>query len=54
MLRRIRRVQIQPRKHVLDRADYKAPTRQGELDHTDHTDHADHTDEGSICPAWQI
>ena len=37
-------VQIQPRKHVPDHADYTAPTRQRELDHTDHTD------EESICP----
>ncbi|CAN0242423.1 unnamed protein product, partial [Laminaria digitata] len=28
-------VQIQPRKHVLDRAGFKAPTRQHELDPTD-------------------
>ena len=33
--------QIQPRKHVLDRADYTAPTRQRGLDHTD---------QGYICP----
>ena len=25
-------------------ADYTAPTRQHELDHTDHTHHTDHTD----------
>ena len=25
-------------------ADYTAPTRQHELDHTDHTDRTDHTD----------
>ena len=31
-------VQIQPRKPVLDHADYIARTRQHELDHTDHTD----------------
>ena len=30
-------VQIQPKKHVLDRAEYTATTRQYELDHTDHT-----------------
>ena len=30
--------QIQPRKQVLDRADYTSPTRQHELKHTDHTD----------------
>ena len=47
-------VQIQPRKLVLDHADYTAPTRQHELDHTDHTDHADHTDQESIRPTWQI
>ena len=50
-------VQIQPRKHVPDHADYTAPTRQHELNHTDyidHTDHIDHTDQESICPAWQI
>ena len=35
MLWRICVVQIQPRKHVLDHADYTAPTRQHELDHTD-------------------
>ena len=40
--------QIQPRKNVLDYADFVAPTRQHELDHTDHTD------QGSIFPAWQI
>ena len=28
-------VQTQPRKHTLDEADYAAPTRQHELDHTD-------------------
>ena len=38
MLWRICVVQIQPRKHVLDLADYTASTRQHELDHTDHTD----------------
>ena len=31
-------LQILPRKHVLDLADYMAPTRQHELDHTDRTD----------------
>ena len=41
MLRRIYTVQIQPMKHVLDHAEYTAPTRQHELDHTDHTDHTD-------------
>ena len=51
MLRRIYTVQIQPMKHVLDHAEYTAPTRQHELDHTDHTDH---TDQEYICPAWQI
>ena len=46
MLCRICVVQIQPRKHALDRAGYTAPTRQRELDHTDHT-----TDQESIiCP----
>ena len=35
-------VQIQPRKHELDHADYTAPSRQHDLDHTDHTDHTDH------------
>ena len=34
-------VQIQPRKHVLDYADYLAPTRQRELDGSD---------QGYICP----
>ena len=38
-------VHIQPRKRVFDYADYTAPTRQHELDHTDHTDHTGHTDE---------
>ena len=33
------------RKYVLDHADYTAPTRQNELDHTD---------QECICPAWQI
>ena len=51
MLCRICVVQIQPRKHGLDHADYTVPTRQHELDHTDHTDH---TDQEYICPAWQI
>ena len=37
-------VQIRPRKHVLARADYAAPTLQHE---------SDHTDQESICPAWQ-
>ena len=39
-------VQIQPRKCVLDHADYTsmATTRQRELDHTYHTDHTVHTD----------
>ena len=32
-------VQIQRRHLVLDHADYTAPTRRHELDHTDHTDH---------------
>ena len=56
MLCRICVVQIQPRKHALDRAGYTAPTRQHELDHTDHTDRTDHTDQEHIyiCPAWQI
>ena len=31
-------VQIQPRKHVPDGADYTALPRQHELDHTDHAD----------------
>ena len=35
MLCRICVAQIQPKKHVLDRVDYTAPTRQHELDHTD-------------------
>ena len=59
-------VQIQPRKDVLnhaDHADYTAPTRQHELDHTDHTYHTDHThhtdqestcSERSICPIQVI
>ena len=37
--------------HVLNHADYTAPTRNHELDHTDHTDH---TDQDCVCPAWQI
>ena len=41
-------VQIYPRKHALDRADYTALTRQHELDHTDHTYHTDHTDQECI------
>ena len=36
-------VQFQHKKHALDDADYTAPTRQRELDHTDHTD------QGYIC-----
>ena len=47
MLCRICRVQILSRKHVLDHADYTAPTPQREL-------FIDHTDQESICPAWQI
>ena len=35
MLRKICIVQIKPRKHVPDHADYSAPTRQHGLDHTD-------------------
>ena len=46
-VRRICIVQILPRKEVLDHAEYTAPARQHELDHTDHTDH---TDEEYICP----
>ena len=38
-------VQIQPRKPVLDYADYTAPTRQHELEHTD---------QEFIFPAWHI
>ena len=37
-------IQIQSGKHVLDYADYTAPTRQHELDHTNHTD------DQYICP----
>ena len=33
----VTRVQIQPRKRMLDHADCLAPTRQHELDHTDNT-----------------
>ena len=36
---RICEVQIQPRKQVLDLADYTNPTRQHQLDHTDYIDH---------------
>ena len=35
MLCRICVVQVQPKKHVLGRAGYTAPTLQHELDHTD-------------------
>ena len=42
---RVSIVQIQHRKHVVDHADYMAPSRQRELDHTDNE---------CICPAWQI
>ena len=38
LLCKICMVQIQPRKHVVDHADYTAPTRQHELDRTDNTD----------------
>ena len=41
MLRRIRIVPIQPRKHIPDHTGYTAPTWQHELDHTDHTDDTD-------------
>ena len=54
MLQRICKVQIQPRKRVLDQVGFTASARQHELDHTDqnipalkHVDHevgADHTD----------
>ena len=48
-------VQIQPRKHVLDYADYTRAIRQHELNNTDHTDHTDHTDQGSICSrSWTV
>ena len=36
--------------HIYIFAQYVAPTRQRELDHSDHTDHTDHTDQGSIFP----
>ena len=36
-------IQLQPGSHVLDHADYTAPTRQHELDHIDRTD------QGFIC-----
>ena len=32
---------------MLNHADYTAPTRQHEVDHTDHTDHTDHLSE--VC-----
>ena len=35
-------VQTQPRKYVLDHADYIALTKQNELDRTDHTEHTDY------------
>ena len=45
-------VHIQPRKHVLDRAEYTAPSQQHELDCTDHTD------QESLCPeisrSWTV
>ena len=44
---------IQLRNLALDHADFSAPTRQHELDHTDHTDHTDltdHTDQEYIGP----
>ena len=34
----------------LDHADYMAPVRQLELDHTDHTEHPEHTDQEYNCP----
>ena len=40
-------VQIQPRKPVLDRADYTAITRPHDLDHA-------YEYQERICPAWQI
>ena len=54
-VRRIFAAQIQPRKHVLDNADYTGRTRQHELDHTDQEsicleisiDHAAGTDDQS-------
>ena len=45
VLCRICIVQVQPRNPVLDGADYTAPTRQDELDHTD---------QKHIFPGWQI
>ena len=33
---------IQPRKHMLDHADYMVLTRQHQQYHTDHTDHGSH------------
>ena len=30
--------------YVLDDADYKAPTRRHEMDHTNHTNHTNRTD----------
>ena len=45
-------MQLQPRKHELDHADYTAPTRQHELDHTDHTAHTDHTDH--LSEVWKL
>ena len=41
ILCRIRIVQIQPKKHILDHADFTTSIRQHELDHTD---------QESICP----
>ena len=40
--------QVQPRKHVLDRAHYTAHIWQPELGHTDHTYHTDHTDTSAL------
>ena len=63
MLCRICAVQIQPSKHVLDRADHKAPTRQHDLQvrqiilirdlsalkNIDHIDHQYRTDPSEVC-----
>ena len=40
--------QIQPRKHVLDRADHEATPRQEKVQHADHE--LQHTDQESISP----
>ena len=54
MLRKICIVRIQPRRPrpSVGHADYSAPTRKHELDHTDHTHHTDHTDHTDQEPIY--